>query len=264
MPHPQRIQRSILGSGSDRAPRRFANLHRYKTYPDEERANPRLDSFLEFLARMMRTDLGREDKLADKQIEQYFNPQSDVFPRQLQRPQDLTKYGDRPFYSLGDYRPTAFQRRSDPITFTDKDLPFSIPQYAAFPVAETDIERRAIRGRYSTLPEHQRAEGELFQEGQDLGLGRYIASIGKDDRGYYLSNFDSWDFDPWNNVSIRDPKGMEISEGSQDNAVDPFSSEILRNVGTPYNFYDRYYFTPDTIGEGPSRRLSIPSFFRAE
>lgn len=114
-----------------------------------------------------------------KQLEQFRNPNKDVFPKQLERPTDLSKYADREFRSMREFLP-------DRIFFGDA-------------VAGTTVPDKPTK-----LPITKPGNAPY-----NSGLGNSTFSVGKDPKGKgYLSVFDSWDFD--------EPLSSGVSQGADE------------------------------------------------
>lgn len=167
-------------------------------------ATDKLRAVLDALVRM---NGSLSPEVRQRQIQQFQTGQG--LPPTTERPTALTKFQQQPYVSQREYLPRVIQLPSSVV-----GMP--IDQIRG-PIKLTD-EPMVIRG------------GEKGGIGSPrlthyLGLGDATVSIGRDERGPYLSVFDSWDFE-------KDPLGM-----------------VAR--GQPFNVYDRIYFQPDDRGRIP-------------
>lgn len=133
------------------------------------------------------------------QVKQFLNPDQQVLPESPDRPQALSKFQDRAFKSLREFVPNQIMMPESLVGQPAPDQPTKLPHRRLNPY--------------------------------NAGMGNSTLSLGKDDKGHYLSIFDSWDFDE------------PYSSGS----LIPGFEDWLRNKGTPFNIYDRYHFSGSTI-----------------
>jgi hypothetical protein len=77
----------------------------------------------------------------------------------------------------------------------------------------------------------------------DIQCWRYTLSVGRDQRGKYLSFFDIWDFAPGKGGSYDKP----------DDITTKLASTMLPYVGTPIPLYKRFYFDQYGITEDSLR-----------
>jgi hypothetical protein len=211
-----------------------------------------------------RDERGGYFPLGDDQVDQYMLPEEDIFPKAVSRPTSLTKYQDREFRSLGKHRPDtlyADQRNATRAWYLSQLEQYPRPSGISESVWRETQRARAtkedtLKKELTPLPftdselpkkvQRDQIRGEGFGR---LGLGDFTTSIGKDGRGYYVSFFDAWDFEEEGSsggVPTKVPRGV--------------GEEILRRFGTPYNIYDRFYFTPV---RGENEQLFVPTSFRA-
>lgn len=78
-----------------------------------------------------------------------------------------------------------------------------------------------------------------------VDLNEYTFSIGKDNKGIYMSVYDIWDF-------ITSKGGYYDEHG---NSIDWLAGNLLSQLGKPIHFYDRYYFVDYGITEDHLKSL---------
>lgn len=163
-----------------------------------------------WLARLMfkAAELTSPGEFRTKQIAQYKHPELDILPLTEERPTSLTRFKGQAFRSLKRYYPDRIGVGAV-VDLSTGDLP---------KVLNSD----------DVLFASDSGAGYGASLTYGLGLGHARVSVGKDKRGYYLSVFDSWDFE----------------EGRGHTSI-PMRSSDARKIGQPYNIYDRFYFTPD-------------------
>lgn len=168
--------------------------------------------------------------IRDAQIDQFLSPETDIFPKSDVVPSAATLVKGRTVRSLGPFRPQeiSLNELSDtgspigPVKFSDEELP-------------KKLDSSWVSG----------SQGQS-QDPLDT-LGHFITSIGKDKRGYYVSIFDSWDFDQ--------PGAAGAGIGKEGSLRARLGEKVLRQTGTPFYLYDRFYFEPERAKDGS---LTVP------
>lgn len=163
-----------------------------------------------FIGKLMQLNASVNNEARQKQVKLYTEPNSKALPEQKLRPSSLTKFTDRPFYSMADYLPAEMKLPPEIAgkLFSNFRLPYKLQ--GGVTVMKPGDKQGAIPN--SDLSKY-------------LGLGRATTSIGMDEANKpYLSIFDSWDFDKDTAAGLP-PLGW-----------------FLRSAGKPYNIYDRVPF----------------------
>lgn len=177
------------------------------------------DGILEQLLLKLITGVGKAiyPEIRDKQIDQYQNPDKKIFPDAPYRPTSLSKFGDQRFVSQMQYMPDRIDMPKEVIGDWAPGVPRKIPM----PSAEYRINDTDSAGHESLS--------------SALRLGNATASLGKDEKGNYMSIFDSWDF--------AEPGSTGLMVGEN----------LFRESGKPFNVYDRVYYNPMPDGTVPPR-----------
>lgn len=132
----------------------------------------------EFLKWAMRANTAMMPKVRRDQVEQYQNPDRDVFPKQPLRPTDLTKFQDQDFRSMAKYIPARI------------DMPAGLagadPNTLKLPMKLNAEELYGSWGDNLMF-------GDIKGIPRRMGLGSATVSIGGKPDDLYLSIFDSWD-----------------------------------------------------------------------
>lgn len=198
--------------------------------------------FRELLAVLAKRQSRMKQPVREMQIDQLLFPERDVFPKTDERPQSLTRFKGRTFRSFGGWLPSEisivpYLPELDKATLSNKKLLDKTltdsSQLRLFKDADLPkkIPDRAILG-----------SGRVALD----TIGHFTASIGKDKKGYFLSIFDSWDFD-------------EPGSSADTSLTGKYGEEVLRKVGTPYLLYDKVYFMPNKRKDG---MLEIPEILK--
>lgn len=103
------------------------------------------------------------------------------------------------------------------------------------------------------LLQQQKYHGQTSQQLHNHSLGTYAVSLGRDDRGKYISYYDDYDFNPFSKYSVSKNDGQNKGFwhdvgvklfGDKDN-IEPF--------GTPFTVYGRRYYTDKDVQDLENR-----------
>jgi hypothetical protein len=168
-------------------------------------------SIIERIGRFgVRSQGGADWPARQAEVDQFLGEKA--LPDAPYRPTSLTRFTDRPFKSIAAHYPAEIQMAS----LAGRDLSKMDLPYAVDP----EEMPKAVHPRQKRMTPLPLA----------LGLGEARVGIGRDGNRYYVSVFDSWDFDSGPNQG-----------GIKFDVVEA----VLRRGGKPFNVYDRVYFEPD-------------------
>lgn len=174
-------------------------------------------------------------------------------PEQELRPTSLTQHLDLPFYSAG--REYLVPENEQMVTGSREQM----EQIANMRKGEVMEVLSAYDGRIPASPpslsgildwvDEEESTRPRVRIESPLNLGRATVSIGRDEKGHFVSVFDVWDFAnkggerPYASAHV--PPGLRWLANMQ--------AGMLDFVGNPFAIYDRIYFDPSTgrpVGEG--------------
>jgi len=167
------------------------------------------------------------------QVEQYRGIKE--LPESKYRPSSLSKFQDQPFKSIQNYFPAFANIRG----MGGKKIPNKgeIMDMSGKVLDPTAMEYDWLgpKGLYAPI-----------EKSMGLGgVGRAKVSAGQDEKGPYISLFDSWDFEEGSGHA---GEGLPYSD---------LERKLLKRAGQPFNIYDRIYFKPNQYGEFP-RTIGAP------
>ena len=139
-----------------------------------------------------------------------------ILPKSKYKPTSLTKYKDLPLYSIKEY--------------------FSVKPFDSS-WSSLGLLKRISQMEKGEIIKIKQVDDDQMMIDSDIDLVHFTLSVGKDEKGPYLSLFDVWDF------------GGKYNEMWNLKGLEKIQSWAMNKVGEPIGIYDRYYLDENKLNE---------------